>query len=506
MPRLHLQSQYLRNLKRLLLAIVGITILGLGIATSLLILKERRAILANTGTHLQTIAVTLSKEADATLDHGIASLERVKTRLRFDPHGQAQNPQAIHRLLLEESHFYNRTIGADKFGHMEVFDANGFVVANSEIHPFAVTNVADREYFQYHRLNHDDGLYISQLHRSDYNGEPILHLTQRLENAQHRFLGVIDIHLKLSHFDNLYGQLNLNDGAQITLLRTDGWGIFRHPQTETFYKRSLAQNRRFNKMLELRSGYLPVAASPYDGVRRLEAFKSSDRYPILNLISIPEAQLLDHWRRQSISTLSYATLGGLMLLGLTLFTYHQLNRLQLTLRASSSDPLTGLANRRELDRRLLDEWRRARRKQHSLSMLFIDIDKFKSYNDHYGHQAGDYCLVRVAQTLEQQFRRGGELVCRYGGEEFVVLLSQDSLTDPPAQMAEQLRLRVQRLGLKHDYADTAGVVTISIGVATLTPADDEPNALIRLADEALYQAKSRGRNQVALAPSPTQAS
>ncbi|RDE25184.1 GGDEF domain-containing protein [Motiliproteus coralliicola] len=500
MPRRHLQSQYLRNLKRLLLAIVGITIVGLGIATSLLLLKERQTILRNSGANLQAIAVTLSKEADATLDHGAASLERIKPQLKFDDRGQLQDPDAIHRLLETESNFYNRAIGSDKFGHMEVFDANGFVVANSDIHPFATTNVADRKYFQHHRINPDNRLYISQPHLSEYSGEPILHLTKRLQDTEQQFLGVIGIHLKLSHFDSLYGQLDLNDGSHVTLLRTDGWGVFRYPQMEAFYKRSLAGNRRFNKMLAQGSGYLPINPSPYDGVRRLVAYQISDSYPILNLISVPEAQLLRHWRRQSLRTLSYATLGGLMLLGLTLFTYHQLNRLQSTLRASSSDPLTGLANRRELDRRLTDEWRRARRKRHSLSMLFIDIDHFKSYNDHYGHQAGDDCLVRVAEALQQQFRRGGELVCRYGGEEFVVLLSQDSLTDRPEQMADQLRLRIQRLGLKHDYSDTAEVVTISLGVATLIPMDNEPATLIRLADEALYQAKRNGRNQVALAP------
>lgn len=504
MPHRHQQAKYLRNLKRLLLATVGLTMLGLGVATTLLLLNERRTILENAGTNLEAIAVTLGKEADATLDQGAASLERVRTQLQFTNQGQLLNPDEIHRLLVDESGFFRRATGTDKFGHMEIFDANGFVVANSQIHPFAITNYADREYFQYHRLHHtDSGLYISQPDQSEYTNEPILYLTKHLLDQQQRFAGVIGIQLKLSHFDSLYAQLNLPDGGHVSLLRNDGWGVFRYPQQQGFYKRSLADNRRFNKMLQQQSGHLPIAAGPYDGVRRLIAYKTSDRYPIVNLVSTTEAKLLHHWRHQSINMLSYATLGGLVILALTLFTYHQLNRLQASLHASSSDPLTGLANRRELDQRLADEWRRARRKQQQLSVLFIDIDEFKNYNDHYGHQAGDKCLIRIAQALEQQFRRGGELVCRYGGEEFVALLPQDGLTDQPADIAERLRLRIEHLGLKHDYSATADKVTISVGVASLIPSDEDSARLLGLADEALYQAKSEGRNRVALAISTT---
>jgi len=171
------------------------------------------------------------------------------------------------------------------------------------------------------------------------------------------------------------------------------------------------------------------------------------------------------------------------------------------LRLASIDGLTGLANRRAFDQALDQEWRRARRNRANLSLMLIDIDFFKRYNDHYGHQAGDDCLKTVATTLAGAAERPGEIVARYGGEEFAVVLPvSDART--AAALAEKMRSRIAELALPHAGSQITDHVTISVGVATLPDGRDDEKAfpdeaaLIAAADQALYAAKEAGRNRV----------
>lgn len=170
---------------------------------------------------------------------------------------------------------------------------------------------------------------------------------------------------------------------------------------------------------------------------------------------------------------------------------------------SISDGLTGIANRRHFDAAIDKELRRARRSGRPLSMLMIDIDHFKAYNDQYGHQRGDDILIRVAATLAARLRRPLELLARYGGEEFAVVLAE---TAPPQALllAQALRQLVAQLAIPHGAAGAGAHVTVSIGVATWRPlllqtagAHGDAAALIGAADRALYAAKRAGRDRVA---------
>ncbi|MCL2875617.1 MAG: diguanylate cyclase [Betaproteobacteria bacterium] len=167
-------------------------------------------------------------------------------------------------------------------------------------------------------------------------------------------------------------------------------------------------------------------------------------------------------------------------------------------RLSAIDSLTGIANRRRFDGTLLREWRRCSRSTLPLSLLVADVDLFKLFNDHYGHQMGDECLKVVAQTLQERTRRQDDLVARYGGEEFAVILPE---TDPEGALAvaEDMRAGIAALGVDHAFSTVSPVVTISIGVASIIPPKDSEAgipALIKAADDALYRAKESGRNQV----------
>ncbi len=173
-------------------------------------------------------------------------------------------------------------------------------------------------------------------------------------------------------------------------------------------------------------------------------------------------------------------------------------------RLSRVDGLTGVHNRRHLDEHLTQEWQRAlrgttERGHRELSFILLDIDHFKQYNDHYGHQAGDECLRRVAQALTCGARRLGDLVARYGGEEFAVILPETPL-DGALHVAETLRAAVEALDIPHERSSAGPRVTISLGVASRVPtAGMEPSSLAQAADEALYASKKAGRNRATAA-------
>jgi diguanylate cyclase (GGDEF)-like protein len=162
---------------------------------------------------------------------------------------------------------------------------------------------------------------------------------------------------------------------------------------------------------------------------------------------------------------------------------------------ASLDGLTGLANRRSLDERFAQEWSRAMRQRSTLALIMVDIDHFKQFNDLYGHHAGDQCLQAVAAALKSEARRIHDLLARFGGEEFALLLPNADL-DGAVLLAERLRAAVMELQIEH-RGSTLGKLTISLGCASLVPdSGAESETLLQLADAALYQAKRSGRNRV----------
>lgn len=162
------------------------------------------------------------------------------------------------------------------------------------------------------------------------------------------------------------------------------------------------------------------------------------------------------------------------------------------------DGLTGLHNRRFFDEQFAVEVARHRRQGAALGVALVDVDHFKLYNDHYGHQMGDECLRTVAQALAQCTRRPGELVARYGGEEFVVLLP-NSCEDEVLRYGSWICEHVAGLKLPHAASPVAQHVTISVGLCSMAPTtEDSPAALLEAADKALYEAKRSGRNRASL--------
>jgi diguanylate cyclase (GGDEF)-like protein/PAS domain S-box-containing protein len=166
-------------------------------------------------------------------------------------------------------------------------------------------------------------------------------------------------------------------------------------------------------------------------------------------------------------------------------------------RLATLDGLTQLPNRRVFDEQFEVEWKRMRREKLPLSLVMCDVDFFKRYNDHYGHQEGDECLKDVAICVCECVRRPADLPARYGGEEFVILLPNTE-AEGAAEIAEKIRCRIEAMGREHAWSDVSDSITLSLGVAAIVPPinDSRPEDLLKWADDALYAAKQSGRNCV----------
>lgn len=164
---------------------------------------------------------------------------------------------------------------------------------------------------------------------------------------------------------------------------------------------------------------------------------------------------------------------------------------------STTDELTQLANRRHFSTRLLTDWKRAKRSNVPISVMVIDIDFFKEFNDNYGHLIGDECLRAVAEIISKQVQRGTDMVARYGGDEFAVILYDTNLASAE-EVARKIVKALEKANLKHEYSPVENRITLSIGISSMKPTSDERyEAIILKADKALYKVKESGRNNIA---------
>ena len=234
----------------------------------------------------------------------------------------------------------------------------------------------------------------------------------------------------------------------------------------------------------------------YEVCSRLKAHPATARIPVLFVSSRDEEE--DEARGLSMGAIDYIVKPiRPSIVQARVRNHIELKRSRdLLERLTTQDHLTGISNRRRFDDSLHAEWQRAARTQTPVSLIAIDIDHFKAYNDHYGHPGGDQCLIEVARALAACVTRPTDLVARCGGEEFGCLLpSTDKIG--ASRLAEQMRAAIEVLGLEHAQSPTHRHVTISLGVSTAIPEADEPaQALVDMADAALYEAKGAGRNRL----------
>jgi diguanylate cyclase (GGDEF)-like protein len=261
---------------------------------------------------------------------------------------------------------------------------------------------------------------------------------------------------------------------------------------------NVAGSSTFRNMANDPSGSY-TAVSPLDHVRRIYTFARIPNTPFVAVVAPAEEDTISAWRARSVVVGTLTILLGLSFVGISwvlAFSLRERTKAQAELvRLAGTDALTGLNNRRVLDSKLAEEWNRARRNGTYLSVLFVDVDRFKSYNDTYGHNLGDETLAMVADCIESAIRRPNDVPARYGGEEFVVLLPETA-GGAAMKVAAALRARVESMAIEH-RGSAAGVITVSIGCATASPrSGGDALGLLDCADAALYKAKEGGRNRI----------
>ncbi len=407
---------------------------------------------------------------------------------------------------------FDRAATADYLGSILVLDAAGDIKFDStSVIPHSL-NLADRDYFQVHRDKADAGLFVSQPFRSRLrSGDSSMAITRRITGPDGSFQGVVVGSIRLAYFQALFDTLELGEGGSVTLLRTDGRIVARQPPGELETILTLGRSEPLRRAQVAPTGQF-VAPSSLDGVERLFTYRRIADYPLLVVVALSVEKIYAPWLARAV------LIGSLMLLlAIAVTLLSQLFRRELKRRITAetalveaaghlsvmaaTDSLTGLANRRQFDQELAREATRAARDGASLSMVMIDADGFKAFNDRYGHPEGDRVLRTIAGCIRGVVQRQTDMAARYGGEEFAVLLPGTDLADA-ATLAERIRTAVRALDLENAQGPT-GRVTVSAGVATIAPHRGEPpsaaaSSLVRRADAALFDAKRAGRDRLAV--------
>lgn len=432
---------------------------------------------------------TISAEISRNLELYDLSLQAVVDGVKLP--GLSQMSPETRQFVL-----FDRAATAKGRGSIFILDKNGNVTVDSLMATPRSANYAQSDFFKVQAARPDAGPYLSKPWR-DASGEYLIGLSRRLSNADGSFAGVVVGTLRLSYLRDMFRKLKLGDKHALTLVREDGSLIIRDPYDERMVGRDLSASPVFQRIAASPSGSFEDIAR-IDGVERMYVFQHVGDYPLRLTYGQSLESVYAEWRREAWC------IGLLMLalcatnIALVVFLASALKRRseaehQLAIMATT-DSLTGLCNRRRFDEMFDIEWRRALRTQSPIALLMIDADHFKSFNDQFGHQAGDAVLVALAHCIVGSARRAGDVSARYGGEEFAVLLPGMSAADA-FNLGEEIRACV--LALRADQQNRADACpTISIGVAAMVPRQGLlPRDLIKAADTALYRAKSNGRNR-----------
>lgn len=401
---------------------------------------------------------------------------------------------------------FDRAATARDMGVMLVIDEHGDVAADLDAVPPRKGSYADREYFQVHRARPGLGLYVGRPIISRLTGEPMLPFSRRVNKPDGTFGGIVLGTVKLTYFAKLFRQINLGRDSAINLYLDDGTRIMRHPFDEADIGVNIAGTPTFDGFLSAHSGSF-IRVSVRDGIERQYTFTRIGSLPLILNVALSTKTVEADWRMKTVVIGSIVSLLCGLTITLSLLFGRELRRREAAQaelqRLSMTDALTGLPNRRAFETAGDRAWEEARRHNRPVSLLIVDADHFKRFNDRFGHQVGDEVLKALARGLSASVHRPHDLVCRVGGEEFAVLLP-DTERAGALRIAEKIHAEISALTVGAAGIG-AGAMTVSIGLAALTPHNAQDAGLTflyRLADGALYEAKAGGRNQTRCAPAP----
>lgn len=385
-----------------------------------------------------------------------------------------------------------------------VVGPTGRIVALSNVPELPDIDASDRDYFKETRESRR--LYVGPAVVTRIKDNPILFPVARpVYDASGKLLAVVTIGIATDHVTDFYGLMGFAVNPTVTVFTVNGDLVARHPDMKNHVGKNNANGPLFTTYLPRAPSGVYESVSVLDGKKRIAAYRSIRDLDLVVFAGIEVSLAYKTWVKRTARTI--VIVGSMLALILVVLYYgYRSVAKQSALKArnkeldklSNFDGLTGIANRRLFDIALQRDWARYRRGETlSLSVLMIDIDCFKAYNDNYGHQAGDECLRQVAQALKSSLQRESDILARYGGEEFGAILDSDE--QGALCVAERMRSAVESLGISHVRSTGIPFVTISIGLASASTCKaGNMEDLVRAADLALYEAKSQGRNRVCL--------
>ena len=435
------------------------------------------------------LATALARDMDRSVELLNLSIEAARDSWS-DPRVRALDP-AMRQMVVFDHSATARYIDA-----ILIVDRNGDVVADSRSATPQRDNFREADFFKAQQAR-DAGLVIGPPMRMPGKGGWHIAFSHRITAEDGSFGGVSVGFFNLGDLSETYRRLPLGPGGALLLFNADGTLLMREPVVRDLVGRSFKESAVFDRMAGSDGGSFE-GVSRLDTRQRLFAYRRVGSLPLIQGVATTTDAVYAGWRAKA------AVLGAVMAVlcsGILALLFGLKRELQQRVAAeraldvlASTDPLTGLANRRKFF-----EWSeaccaQALRHGNPLSVLMIDADHFKSFNDRYGHAAGDRVLVAIGRAIAGRARPGTDLAARYGGEEFIVLLPGLDRVRAFA-VAESIRAAVERLAEPHERAP-AGIVTVSIGLAS-ADAGTMPDlrALVEAADAELYRSKRDGRNR-----------
>ncbi|WP_280191559.1 sensor domain-containing diguanylate cyclase [Delftia sp. PS-11] len=492
---------------RLAISLLALVFASLLTATAWEIWSARQRTLHDVDTANGNLVQALNTYAEGVITQSAMLLLDIAERLQSDGAGAGQLQRV--RVLVNQQQNLLSQLDA-----LVVTDAQGRWLMSSRGPVPDGAQSSDRQFFLQHRDNPSSDIFIGPPIRSRSTGQWVLTISRRYMDSEGRFAGVAVVNLGIENFLRLFGKIDIGEQGAISLVTAGGQLLVRHPFREQDLGRDFSSSPNFLRHYAGATEGRAAFRSGIDGLQRIYAFRRSERYPIVTSVAQGQQEVLHQWHRQTqvIVAVVLAVMAVMAIIGWRLTAaMRQRTRAEQSLvqareelieanrrleTLAAQDPLTGLANRRRFDEVLQQEVLRAARDGSALSLLLIDLDYFKRYNDSYGHVQGDACLQAVGHVLQQMARRPGDLAARYGGEEMALILPGTTLEGALSQ-ARRLLDDVQGLGAEH-RASPFGQVTASVGAAVLDPATgtDAATQLVQAADRALYRAKEAGRNCV----------
>ena len=471
---------------KMLVATAILTVVGFTAICTNVLLEIRRGDEALARQTSANLASTIDADIGRNLELYDLSLRAVVDGMQTPD--VMQMSKAIRQLIL-----FDRAATAKHFGAIEVFNASGDLTVDSASLEIRSKNVADQDYFKAHRDNPDTGLFISTptLHRGAY----AIVLSRRISTSDGSFGGVAVGSIRFSYFHNLFDRLTLGRDDSMTVIRRDGVVIMRNPFDLDVIGRDLSKSPGVKRVLVENNGFF-IGSGAVDQIERLYVWQDN-KQPLITIVGRSLKNIYGRWEHEAAKIGALLAALALLVATVTMFLAREMSR-----RAAAeenlatlavTDGLSGLQIRRYFDGAIEREWQRSLRQRTPLTLLMIDADNFKAYNDLFGHQAGDQALVAIASSISDSVRRAGDCGARYGGEEFAMLLPGMAAEDAE-KFAERIRVQVEGLPSK------GATITVSIGVASVIPAGGLSVAdFIGAADAALYEAKALGRNRTRLA-------